>query len=292
MLPLLKRHADLDETPVIPHRQWKRMADYCVPWSDRAKLMLHTDVTAEKAVATVRVMTWNIHGARTMFGQPDLCRIIDRVQRHTPDIVALQEVDACRSGDSRVFDRLSESLGEHRAEARMILAPEGDYGHVLLTRWPMTFFARHDISVAHREPRAALEAIVETPVGPLRVIAVHLGLSLRERHRQARQLALLALANPLPLVMLGDFNDWFWHGSVQHALRELFPGRSRFRTFPAALPMFRLDRVYVRPADMLTTMYLDRGARNASDHLPVVADLDIRSLDLKESQTILERTSP
>jgi endonuclease/exonuclease/phosphatase family metal-dependent hydrolase len=249
--------------------------------------MLLADVTCEKALASVRVMTWNIHGARTMFGRPDLCRVIDRVKEHAPDIVALQEVDARRSGDARAFDTLAESLGAHRAEARMVLAPEGDYGHILLARWPISFFARHDISVARREPRAALEAIVATPTGPLRVIAVHLGLSLRERHHQARQLALLAVANPLPLVMLGDFNDWFWHGSVQHALRELFPNRSRFRTFPAALPMFRLDRVYVRPPDLLSHMRIDRKARNASDHLPVIADLDARLLEKKESQTPL-----
>jgi endonuclease/exonuclease/phosphatase family metal-dependent hydrolase len=160
----------------------------------------------------------------------------------------------------------------------MIVAPEGDYGHVLLTRWPITFSARHDLSVDRREPRAAIDAIIATPAGPLRAIAVHLGLSLRERHRQARQLASLAVTNALPLVMLGDFNDWFWHGSVQHALREVFPGRSRFRTFPAACPMLRLDRIYVRPQRMLTHMRIDRDARAASDHLPVIADLDPRVL--------------
>lgn len=234
--------------------------------------------SSELATSPIRVMTWNIHGARTMFGRPDLPRVIENVQKHSPDIVALQEVDARRSGDTQAFDTLALSLGEHRAEARMILAPEGDYGHVILARWPISFFARHDISVERREPRAAIEAIVSTPAGLLRVIAVHLGLSLRERHRQARQLAALAISSPLPLVMLGDFNDWFWHGSVQRALRELFPARSRFRTFPAAWPVFRLDRIYVRPLQMLGHMRVDRSACAASDHLPVIADLYIEQL--------------
>jgi endonuclease/exonuclease/phosphatase family metal-dependent hydrolase len=241
-------------------------------------------------------MTWNIHGARTMFGRPDLARIIEHVRRHSPDIIALQEVDARRCGDAQAFETLASSLGEHHTEARMIVAPEGDYGHMLLARWPITYSARHDISVARREPRAALEAIIATPAGPLRAIAVHLGLSLRERHRQARQLASLALANGLPLVMLGDFNDWFWHGSVQHALRDLFAGRSRFRTFPAAYPMFRLDRIYVRPQQMLIRTRVDRGARSASDHLPVIADLDMRLLsedciaDLSRCDTAMKTT--
>jgi endonuclease/exonuclease/phosphatase family metal-dependent hydrolase len=223
-------------------------------------------------------MTWNIHGARTMFGKPDLARIIAHVRPHAPDIVAIQEVDARRCGDSLAFDTLSQSLGQYRAEARMIVAPEGDYGHILLTRWPISQSRLHDISVARREARAAIEAVVETPHGPLRIIAVHLGLSLRERHRQARQLAVLALSSPLPLVMLGDFNDWFWHGSVQRALREMFPGRSRFRTFPAHWPMFRLDRIYVRPPGMVREMFVDKAARTASDHLPIIADLELASV--------------
>ena len=234
-----------------------------------------SDGSSDNKRSSVRVMTWNIHGARTMMGRPDLSRVIELVRKHSPDIVALQEVDARRCGDAQAFDTLASSLGTHRAEARMLVAPEGDYGHVLVTRWPISFSARHDISVARREPRAALEAIIATPAGPLRTIAVHLGLSLRERHRQAHQLASIAVAKSLPLVMLGDFNDWFWHGSVQYALRELFPGRSRFRTFPAACPILRLDRIYVRPQRMLVRMCVDRDARTASDHLPVIADLDI-----------------
>ncbi|HET9396481.1 MAG TPA: hypothetical protein VFO36_10520, partial [Nitrospiraceae bacterium] len=37
-------------------------------------------------------------------------------------------------------------------------------------------------------------------------------------------------------------------------------------------------RVYVRPPQMLGRMYVDRSARAASDHLPVIADLDLEQL--------------
>jgi endonuclease/exonuclease/phosphatase family metal-dependent hydrolase len=151
---------------------------------------------------------------------------------------------------------------------------------VLLTRWPIASCVRHDISEARREPRAALEAIIDTPAGALRVIAVHLGLSLRERHRQARKLLALAQADTRPLVMLGDFNDWFFHGSVQRALRGAFAGRSRFKTFPAICPLYRLDRIYVRPTHMLRTMRVDYSARSASDHLPVIAEINPEVLAL------------
>lgn len=217
-------------------------------------------------------MTWNIHGARPLLGRSDLKRVIAFVQRHAPDVVALQEVDARLCG-ARAFDDLADGLGRFRAEARVLAAPEGDYGHVVLTRWPILQWAKHDISVARREPRAALEAMIDTPAGRLHIVAVHLGLSMRERHRQARRLAALATSTTAPTVLLGDFNDWFWHGSVQWALREIMPGRTRIRTFPASLPVFRLDRIYCRPARILHRVFTDLDAKAASDHLPVIADI-------------------
>lgn len=214
-------------------------------------------------------------------GRPNLQRVIDLVRKHGPDVVALQEVDS-RSCGSTTFDVLAETLGKYRAEARMIVVPEGDRGHVVLTHWPITQSLVHDISVERREPRAALEVTIDTPAGPLHVIAVHLGLSLRERHNQARKLAKLAISAITPTVMLGDFNDWLWHGSVQWALREMLPGRSRLRTFPAAMPMFRLDRIYCRPASILLDCFTDAAARAASDHLPVIADVVLPAPSGKE----------
>jgi len=231
-------------------------------------------VSPAGAVHQMRLMTWNIHGARPLLGSANLQRVIDIVRKHEADIVALQEVDTRYCGLS-AFELLASSLGSHRAEARMIVAPEGDRGHVVLSRWPMTQSRLHDLSVGRREPRAAIEAMIETPAGALHVVAVHLGLSLRERHRQAVKLAELATNAAQPTVMLGDFNDWLWHGSVQWALRAILPGRSRLRTFPAGFPLFRLDRIYCRPETILSGCFTDPAARIASDHLPVIADVTI-----------------
>ena len=72
------------------------------------------DRSPESKLSSVRVMTWNMHGARTMFGRPDLSRVIEQVRKHSPDIVALQEVDARRCGNNLAFDTLASSLGEYR----------------------------------------------------------------------------------------------------------------------------------------------------------------------------------
>ena len=43
-----------------------------------------------------------------------------------------------------MFGRLAASVGEHRAEARSIIAEDGHYGQVLLSRWP--FLAEPEIA--------------------------------------------------------------------------------------------------------------------------------------------------
>lgn len=225
---------------------------------------------------TVRVMTWNIHGGLGPDGRRDLRRVVDLVRRHEPDIVALQEIDARRAvvdGSSDAFAFLTEALGGNARESRLVAAADGDYGHAVISRWPLSEAVHHDISYRRREPRAAIETLAQTPHGTLHVAAAHLGLSFRERRHQAMQLARIVEKGPHRTVMLGDFNDWIWHGSVQKTLNRHFPGHSHMKTFPAPYPLFALDRVYCRPRQMLVESWTDPDAKKASDHLPVIADL-------------------
>lgn len=222
-------------------------------------------------------MTWNIHGGLGSDWRWDLARIVEIVRRHAPDVVALQEVDSRRTTRARfaspAFEYLAEAIGSHAAEARIITAPDGEYGHVVLSRWPFTSKALHDISFERREPRAAIEGVLDTPNGPLRLVAAHLGLRIRERQHQLVILERLCLNAAGPLVLMGDFNDWVWRGRVQKTLATMMPARSWVRTFPSFAPTFDIDRIYVRPAEALVRSWTDRTAWRASDHLPVIADL-------------------
>jgi endonuclease/exonuclease/phosphatase family metal-dependent hydrolase len=107
----------------------------------------------------------------------------------------------------------------------------------------------------------------------VRIVATHLGLSIRERRNQARTLLNITGARTMTTIVVGDFNDWFWPGSVRSALSRELPGYTRYRTFPSRWPVLRLDRVYCRPGEALIRSYIDDQARNCSDHLPIVADV-------------------
>jgi endonuclease/exonuclease/phosphatase family metal-dependent hydrolase len=221
-----------------------------------------------------RVLTWNIHSGIGPDRSYDLARVVDLIRRHDPDIVALQEVDSRgRSANDLPLPFLKEALGEHAAEARTIVAPDGHYGHVVISRWPMTHVKVHDLSILKREPRCAIETTIETPSGPLHLVSTHLGLSIFERKRQAKILAELAAEGIGPTVMLGDFNDWFQRGSVRRALARVMPARTMHKTFPARWPLLMLDRIYCRPYSALMRSWTDRQARGISDHLPVFADI-------------------
>jgi endonuclease/exonuclease/phosphatase family metal-dependent hydrolase len=81
-----------------------------------------------------------------------------------------------------------------------------------------------------------------------------------------------------PILVAGDFND-VW-GTLGRKLLEPagFRGLARqLRTFPAYAPMRALDAIYVRGRVRLENVNIARieAARRASDHLPLIADLQI-----------------
>jgi len=226
--------------------------------------------------ATVRLLTWNIHGSLGRNPRFDLARVVELIDRWDPQIVALQEVDSRRDREAGInpFEFLQRELGEHGIGAKSITTADGDYGQMLISRWPLADTVIHDLSYPEREPRRAIATRIETPHGPLRIVATHLGLSVHERRAQTEKL--LAIAGDASVtIMLGDFNDWFWVGSVRKALSRELPGRTRFRTFPSFFPLLRLDRIYCRPQGAFADCFTDRTARAVSDHLPVIADLRI-----------------
>lgn len=238
--------------------------------------------------APLRLLTWNIHAGLGPDGRYDLDRVIALVQRHEPDIVALQEVDSRGrgTGPDSPFAQLATALGNHTAAARTIIAPDGHYGHLLISRWPLSAIQLHDLTHSQREPRCAIETMVSTPGGPLHLASVHLGLAFAERRRQAAMLARIADSAARTSVMLGDFNDWTWNGAVRRSLAEVLPGRTPQRTYPARCPMLTLDRVYCRPHHALQRSWVDPEGRHVSDHLPLIAEIRVDAVPMASEPAI------
>jgi len=205
--------------------------------------------------------------------------VVSYVRKQRPDIVALQEIDSRRArvaGMADPFDVLRDALGTHGTYAHAISSADGHYGQAIISHWPMVSSSVHDLSYPEREPRRAITADFATPAGRLRVIATHLGLSFRERHQQAQMLLKLLPPLDVPTVVMGDFNDWFWVGSVRRVLGRVLPSHTYLRTFPAFLPVLKLDRIYVSDRVTLISGHTDTAASSLSDHLPVLAEIVIK----------------
>jgi endonuclease/exonuclease/phosphatase family metal-dependent hydrolase len=242
---------------------------------------------APRVSVTIRIMTWNVHGTFNLNPHFELDGVCAIIEKWAPDIVALQEVDS-RGRSDDVFGRLADSVGEHRVEARSIIAEDGHYGQALLSRWPFAAEPKiTDVSYREREPRRAISACVRFPIGEVTVIATHLGLSIHERYAQAR--ALVDLIDKPRSIVLGDFNDWFWVKSVRRVLASHCPVHTRLRTFPSRLPVLWLDRIYATPGGKIVKAWTDRDARAYSDHLPVVADIGFADARGARSTDIVER---
>ena len=225
----------------------------------------------------MRLMTWNIHGAVGLDGRRDAGRIAEVVRRARPDVLCLQEVDGRdRFDGGRQIDLLADAVGCNVAEACTVRSAHREQSHVVISRWPLRDVRVHDLSVGRREPRAAIEAVVEAPGADVHLVSVHLGLDIFERRRQAGLVRAMAeAARHEVAVATGDFNDWIWPGPVERALSAVYPAMVAPRSFPARLPLLKLDRLYCRPAAALVSAAVDRSAGSASDHLPLLARLDL-----------------
>ncbi|MDX1484546.1 MAG: endonuclease/exonuclease/phosphatase family protein [Alphaproteobacteria bacterium] len=227
-------------------------------------------------------MTWNVHGCVGTDRRHDVARIGRVIEDIAPDIAAFQEVDSRRRapkyGD--IYTYLRGRVGDHGRQAWSISGDDGNYGQILASRYEFADHAVHDISVPGREPRKVIEAWIRTPAMPFRVLATHLGIGRRERRRQAARIReIIAQDLTTPLVLLGDLNEWNPAGAVWKTLAPMFPCASRLASFPARFPTLALDRILIRPAGSRAQFLTVREARPASDHLPVIADLDLTTVE-------------
>jgi endonuclease/exonuclease/phosphatase family metal-dependent hydrolase len=232
-----------------------------------------------KTAPRLRIATYNVHACIGTDGRHDPDRVAAVIGELDADIVALQEFTypasvALETREPVVLTMLDSyhcALGPTRQTST-----EQCFGNALFTRHRIVDVHRIDLSMERREPRGALAATIEVGGVLVHVLAAHLGLRIRERRFQVRQiLDYLDSVRDTLFVVLGDFNDWLPGRSVVHVLDHRLGRLPRPASFPGYWPMVALDRIWVHPARALVRIFTHgtRTARVASDHLPVVADL-------------------
>lgn len=245
----------------------------------------------------VRVLIYNIHkGVGGVDRRYDLSRIVEVMGHYQPDITLLQEVARYSRTSTAALqaDVLGEALGlAHRVWIPNVrVGHSRGYGNAILSRWPITDSHNINLTIGPKKRRSALYGRVRVPLTEthterthsrtVHLFNLHLGLSGIERRMQLNKLltheGLSRIAPTTPVVVAGDLND-VWGTLGRQIMRPAgFRGtRRKARTFPAYAPVRSLDSLYVRgeiTIDSLTPSRLAM-ARQASDHLPLVADLNL-----------------
>lgn len=245
---------------------------------------------------TVKVLTVNVHKGFTIFNRRFiLSELREAIRSTAPDVIFLQEVlgehhrHAARLHawpTTSHYEYLADTIWTDFAYGRNAVYPAGHHGNAVLSKYPISAYQNHDVSVSRHEARGILHCVIEAPDTGMRLhaVCVHLGLRETHRRRQLRQLCELVRSDipaDEPVIVAGDFNDWRMKAS-RHlnscGLVDVFAhahGRP-IRTFPARCPFLRLDRIYVgnisghRPVRMAR-----RPWNRLSDHLPLVAEVDV-----------------
>jgi len=215
----------------------------------------------------LQIATYNIHKGFSQFNRRVMIHELrERLRSLNPDIVFLQEVQGQHVGHSSAYEDwpgapqhefLAEDVWQETAYGMNSVYTHGHHGNAILSRFPILSSHNQDISELIFEKRGLLHCELALPEWdqPLHCVCVHLGLTAAARRRQLASLAerMERLAGQdTPLIVAGDFNDWRNSAcdllADRLGLTEVF-ARNRGRpakSYPSTLPVFRLDRIYVR----------------------------------------------
>jgi endonuclease/exonuclease/phosphatase family metal-dependent hydrolase len=225
----------------------------------------------------MRVATYNIHSAVGIDRRFRPQRIGEVIGELDADVVALQEVLSPVQGFD-VHAHLREATGFHLVTMATMQLAGGTFGNAVLSRWPIVELAEHGLSVGKREPRGAIDATIGRDAREVRVLATHLGLRAAERSAQLARLIDLVRAVPdVPTVLTGDFNATRGHAREIRAHAKHLGKHDPLATYPSIAPVLPLDRIFaLHGAEIVDiAVHRSRKARIASDHLPLVATIEL-----------------
>lgn len=233
---------------------------------------------------TLRIMTYNIHVGVGMDKKLDLERIAEVINRERPDLVGLQEVDrgVKRTEGKDEIAELAKLTRMDFSFAHNLDYQGGQYGVAILSRF-LIQHADHQKYENRRESerRGMLRVEVEVDGKKVNFVTTHLDYQYEDgRLFETEQMLRHVDGLAGPLIIAGDFNDEPV-GSSYKLLRSKFDdawagNKTAGFTYPADKPTKRIDYIFYRATDRMRVKKAWTVNTLASDHLPVMAELEIR----------------
>jgi endonuclease/exonuclease/phosphatase family metal-dependent hydrolase len=243
---------------------------------------------------SLSLATWNIHKGFSQFNRRVVVHELrEKLRTLGADIVFLQEVQGEHLihsqrhrdwPDQPQHQFLAEQVWSNHAYGQNMVYDHGHHGNAILSRFPILEQDNQDVTHYRFDRRGLLHCKIAIPnlADPVHCVSVHLSL-----FGGSRRFQLAALVERIesivpahaPLVIAGDFNDWRNHAdkllAKQLSLSEAFSaphGGPPARSFPAQLPLLRLDRIYLRGLDVIKREVHQGGFWSSlSDHAALFA---------------------
>ena len=239
----------------------------------------------------IRILTINTHKGLSTFARRSLLpKLKEAIQYISADLVFLQEVHGehkRRAKTKSQYEFLADTIWPEFAYGKNAIYPAGDHGNAILSKYPIKQSKNIDISPHKLEKRGFLHCEMTLPKSKksIHCICVHLALLHYHRKKQLDRLKEYIGENiekSDPLIIAGDFNDWGLK-AVKHFAEplKLTEAYSKFKgvhakTFPAFMPMLKVDRIYLRKLKVSNAEVLFSGAfKTISDHVALSADVEL-----------------
>ncbi|OYQ28291.1 hypothetical protein CHU93_09265 [Sandarakinorhabdus cyanobacteriorum] len=227
---------------------------------------------------SLTIASYNIHKAVGSDGRRVPARTLDVLDEIGADVAL------CQEADTRLGVRTSVLPADQLAACGWQVAPLAEqgraigwHGNALLFRGAVRLTHCQRITLPALEPRGAVLGDLALGHRMIRLVGAHLDLSglTRARQMQAIIAAVARAPGQPPEQLMGDFNEWRRGGAAVAALARHWRELVLPPSFPARLPLGRLDRAFVHHglAVAEASVHASALARVASDHLPILVRL-------------------
>ena len=232
----------------------------------------------QKEENSIRIVSYNIRNAKGMDNITDYRRIADEINRYSPDIVAVQEIDSMtvRSGNRYVLEEIAKEALMYPVFAPAIEFQGGRYGVGILSRVRPESWRALPLP-GREEKRVAL--IVEFQ--DYFVCCTHFSLNDQDREASVRLIIDELKDIDKPLFLCGDLNCEPDSSPIAE-LKRYFKilNNPKTATFPADNPDRCIDYLfgmtsYSHTYSVIRSFVSDNAV--ASDHRAVVADVRLKA---------------
>jgi len=259
-------------------------------------IFLHKSKQAQVAViptpTSIKVMSYNINHGEDINGGYGLKEIIELIKIEKPDFVLLNDVDniAIRTYREDQARKIAGNLGMYFTFGKTMEVEEGWNGNAILSKYPIKYSEnRFFKKTTEGEAQSMLYAVFIAGEKNIHLVTTELSNDPLVSELQNMEVVdkIVAIMSKFavndPLILAGSFKMNYDHISIKGMNNYLGNVTSSDTkadkvTYPGNDPQFQYDYIFYRKNINLISkkVWKDNNTKNASDHLPVIAEFDLR----------------